>query len=161
MTAGLVLRLAGPEDAGLVMVADVFDHPAEAGYLRRFLGDAAAPERRLFMILAEFRGRIVGFASGAILDHPDKPPGLFIMEVGVNAAVQRQGIGRALVQAIRAEGRRRGCAASWVATEGDNDPARSLYRSFGGPETEAIVMYEWDETAADTVAPLQPPPARG
>lgn len=139
------LRLAGPGDRDLVLAADVFDGSADAGFTDRFLGVPDAPDPRSILILAESGGQVVGFASGLVQDHPDKPPSLFISELGVNEAARRQGIGLALVQAIRAEGRKRGCASSWVLTEGDNAVARALYRAAAGRQTEAVTMYDWDE----------------
>ncbi len=87
----------------------------------------------------------MGFASATVIDHPDKPTALFINELGVNEAAQRRGIGRALVHAIRAEGRARACRQAWVLTEEDNHPARALYRAAGGEETTGVVMHDWDE----------------
>jgi GNAT superfamily N-acetyltransferase len=142
----LILRLAAPGDAGLVLSADVFDGPARAGFTARFLG-APDPDPRCILLLAELGGQVVGFASGAVLDHPDKAPQLFLMELGVNDSAQGKGIGRALVARMRAEGRTRGCSVTWTLTEADNAPARATYRAAGGEETMGVVMYEWDETA--------------
>jgi ribosomal protein S18 acetylase RimI-like enzyme len=139
------IRSVGPEDAQAIVAADVYDGPARADWVRRFLGAANAPDPRNLMFVAEVAGRICGFVSGIVQDHPDKPPTLYIGELGVNDAWQRHGIARALVQAIRAEGRARGCQASWVLTEGDNLPALALYRALGGNETREVVMFDWDE----------------
>jgi ribosomal protein S18 acetylase RimI-like enzyme len=68
-----------------------------------------------------------------------------LQEVGVNENVQRQGIGRALVLALRDEGRGLGCTSAWVLTEADNTPARALYSGTGGVETTGVVMVEWKE----------------
>jgi ribosomal protein S18 acetylase RimI-like enzyme len=139
------IRAVGPEDALAVAAADVYDGPARADWVRRFLGAAAAPDPRNLMFVAEVAGRICGFVSGMVQDHPDKPPTLYIGELGVNEAQQRQGIARALVQTIRSEGRARGCQATWVLTEGDNLAALALYRDLGGSETRDVVMFDWDE----------------
>jgi len=145
MSGAVTIRLAGPEAAARILAADVFDGPAQLEATARFLGEAGKADPRNILVLAEGDGKVVGFASGVVLDHPDKAPSLFITELGVNEPARRCGIGIALLQAIRAEGRRRGCTGSWVATEGDNAPARALYRTAGGRETEGITMYEWDE----------------
>lgn len=100
------------------------------------------------MVLAMGQGQTVGMASGAVMMHPDKPPQFFIMEVGVRDAWQRKGIGQALVERMREIAEGRGCTAVWVATEGDNAPARGLYSSMKAQETEHVVVYEW--TGRDT-----------
>lgn len=141
------IRLAGPEDATRVLAASVFDGPAEAAATTRFLGTSGANDPRNILVLAEVEGHAVGFASGTVLDHPDKPTNLFVQELGVNVEAQRRGIARALLAALRAEGRLRGCVISWVLTEEDNHPARATYAATGGVETNGIVMFEWDETA--------------
>lgn len=143
------IRLVGPEDAEAVLAADVFDSPARRDSVARFLGRPGAPDPRNLMLVAEVAGRIEGFVTAVLLDHPDKPLTLFINELGVNEAFRRQGIGRALLDGIRAEGRARGCAITWVATEGDNHPALALYRSEKGEETRDIVMFTWDESLPD------------
>jgi aminoglycoside 6'-N-acetyltransferase I len=143
---GWRIRRAGPGDAAAVLEADVFDGPAMAGAVAAFLGPPDAPDPRNILMLAELEGRAVGFASATVLDHPDKPRALFVQELGVNEEAQRRGIARALIAAIREEGRRRGCAVSWVLTEAGNGPARAAYTAAGGQETTGVVMVEWDET---------------
>jgi GNAT superfamily N-acetyltransferase len=141
-----IVRLAGPEDIPLIRTADVFDDPATQSGTIAFLGRPEAPDPRNILVIVTIGGRIVGFASGTVLDHPDKPRNLFIQELGVNEDMQRQGIARMLLAALRAEGRRRGCHQSWVLTEYDNGPARATYAATGGKETTGVVMYEWDES---------------
>jgi ribosomal protein S18 acetylase RimI-like enzyme len=144
MATEVILRIAGPGDVARVLAADVFDHPARLAFTARFLG-TRLPDPRSILVLAERDGQIVGFASGTVLDHPDKPPELFLQELGVNAAAQGRGIGRALVARIRAEGRARGCRVTWVLTEDDNAAARATYRAAGGEEATGVVLFEWDE----------------
>lgn len=143
--AGWRIRQAGPEDTAAVLAADVFDGPARAAEVTAFLGAPDAPDPRNILLLAEEQGRSLGFVSGTVLDHPDKPRALFIQELGVNEEARRQGIARALIAAIRQEGRLRGCAVTWVLTEAGNTAARAAYAAAGGQETTGVVMVEWDE----------------
>jgi ribosomal protein S18 acetylase RimI-like enzyme len=148
--AGLIsIRLAGPEDAAAVLAADVFDGPALAAATQRFLGQDARPDPRNILLLAVVQGRVVGFASATVLDHPDKARNLFVQELGVNEDMQRRGIARALIARMRAEGQSRGCHATWVLTEAANTTARATYRAAGGRETDGVVMFEWDENDPD------------
>lgn len=72
--------------------------------------------------------------------HPDKPPQIFINEVGVAGRAQGRGNGKRLVQALR--GRELGCTEAWVATEEGNIAARALYASLQGQEDpERAVVY--------------------
>lgn len=162
---GWRIRQVGPAEAAAVLAADVFDGPALAGSVAAFLGAPGAGDPRNILLLAEIGDRAVGFASGTVLDHPDKPRALFLQELGVNEDARRQGIALALVAALRAEGRRRGCQVTWVLTEPDNAPARAVYAAAGGVEVPGIVMVEWDEGKGppdlSDEPPLRPPAPDG
>ena len=63
--------------------------------------------------------------------------------------LRNQGIGTALTQRLLDMGRARGCKGIWLATEGDNAPARALYRKLAARETKEIVVYDWDGAMDD------------
>ncbi|MEO5759118.1 MAG: GNAT family N-acetyltransferase [Mesorhizobium sp.] len=91
-------------------------------------------------------GVVVGQCAAVIHRHPDKASELYIDEVGVSPAFQRQGIARQMLDAIFTIGREHGCEEAWVGTEPDNLPARALYESRkepGGP-AESFVMYAYE-----------------
>ncbi len=136
----ITIRLLGPDEAQVLdrVAPDVFDEPVNPDWARAFL---ASGSHLIAVALAE--GTVVAMATGLIHLHPDKPPQLWVMEVGTAGAWQRRGLATACMKALLAGGRARGCAEAWVATEDDNAPARALYRRLGGAETEGIVMYDW------------------
>jgi GNAT superfamily N-acetyltransferase len=116
----------------------VFDGAVTAKGAAAFLADPAQ-----VMVIARHDDRLLGFASGTFVRHPDKPLSLFVNEVSVRDDAHRQGIGRALMAAILDIGQQAGCGSAWVLTEQDNAPARGLYRAVGWAETEGVVMYDW------------------
>ena len=121
------------------IAAEVFDGPIRPEALVAFLEDP-----RHLMMLAEAGGRVVGMASGTELLHPDKRPQLFINEVGVAPAWQRQGVGHALVSALVAEARARGCDHAWLGTATDNLGGNACFASVpGATKGETFVLYEW------------------
>jgi ribosomal protein S18 acetylase RimI-like enzyme len=132
------IRLLGPgDDAVLVRVADgVFDHPINPWYASEFLND---PRHHLAVALDD--GVVVGFASGVHYIHPDKPPQLFINEVGVAPSYQNQGIGRSVLSALLESGRAAGCTEAWVGTERTNQAAMRLYAAAGGESPEDFVLF--------------------
>lgn len=139
MPLPMIVRRLGPGDLALLADAgtEVFDGPVVADAARRFLADPCH-----HLVAAIDDGRIAGFASAVVCLHPDKPPELFVMEVGVAERVRRQGVGRRLVEAILAVGREAGCALAWVATETGNLPAQALYRAAGGmPDAEEAAVF--------------------
>ncbi|WP_377505896.1 GNAT family N-acetyltransferase [Octadecabacter sp. R77987] len=127
-------------NAHLIARADVFDHPVDQDQLAGFLADDGHE-----LIFAMQGDTVIGFASGVVLRHPDKHPAFFLNEVGVNPPHQRRGIGATLCEKLIALARERGCRGIWLATETDNVPARALYRSLSARETEAVVVYDWDD----------------
>lgn len=135
------VRALGPQDLALLCATppDVFDEEVNPEWAAAFLADPAN-----LIVVAIDSGAIRGMATGTLLTHPDKPPQLFVNEVGVHSDWQGRGIGRRLMAAVLAEGRARGAAVVWVVTEADNTVARALYRGAGGQETDGLVMYEWD-----------------
>jgi ribosomal protein S18 acetylase RimI-like enzyme len=140
MPPGLTLRALGPGDLDLLLGVGegLFDNPVDPAQARAFLDDP------LHEIVLAFDGAVaVGFASGTVLYHPDKPPSMFVNEVGVREGWQRRGIGKAVSAALFGIARARGCEGIWLGTEPDNDPARALYRSLGGEEY-TFVGYGWD-----------------
>jgi ribosomal protein S18 acetylase RimI-like enzyme len=126
----LRLKLLRPADLHLLhnIAENVFDDPIVESSAQEFLND---PRHRLVVALDD--ELIVGFISAVIYVHPDKPaPEMWINEIGVTPSHQRQGIGKALMQAILEEAKRSGCTEAWVLTERDNLPAMSMYTSTGG-----------------------------
>ena len=137
----VAVKLLGLADtAALERVADdVFDRPINATWAAEFLADA-----RHHLAVALDGGLVVGFASGVHYLHPDKPPELWVNEVGVSPAYQNQGVGRRLLAALFERGRQVGCGKAWVATERTNSAARRLYAAAGGeeePEDAVVVTF--------------------
>lgn len=120
-------------------LAEVFDNPVDPEQLAKFLSDGGHE-----LVFATSGRTIVGFASGAMLLHPDKAPVFFVNEVDVAPDWQHQGIATALCRMLIGVARDRGCQGIWLATEEDNVAARALYRRLDARETGAIVIYDWD-----------------
>ncbi|MPY65461.1 GNAT family N-acetyltransferase [Deinococcus sp. SDU3-2] len=131
------VRVLGREEADVLqnVAPGVFDHDLRPDSLAAFFAD---PRHHLAVALDG--GVVVGMASGFHYVHPDKPPELFINEVGVADEYQGQGLGRRLLDALLAHARTLGCVAAWVLTEEDNPIARRLYASAGGEEQPGVVM---------------------
>ena len=153
MTDAVVVRCLTPTDADVLrrVAPEVFDHDVRSDYLQAFFDD---PHSLLAVAIDD--GVVVGMASGLVYGHPDKPPQLFVAEVGVAPTHQRRGLGRELVRCLLARGRELGCAEAWVATEEENAAARRLYAATGGREeaSRAVVFtYALGGGDAGTVEP--------
>lgn len=138
------IRRLGPADAALLLSADpqIFDQAVDKRWADQFLGDP-----RHHVVVAIFAGLVVGSATATHYVHPDQPPTLFIIEVAVAPEHQRQGVAKAMLQALLAHGRALGCSNAWVGTEHDNAAARSLYASVGGAlDSDAFVTFAFDLT---------------
>ncbi len=134
-----VRLLARSEAALLERVADeVFDDPLVPSLITEFLDD---PRHHLAVALQS--GQVVGFASAVHYVHPDKPAEMWINEVGVAPNAHRRGIGRALLDCLRAHAKVLGCRSAWVLADTDNDGAQRFYKALGGEASPAI-MYNFD-----------------
>jgi len=138
------IQTLSPADISVLMSVadDVFDNPVDESFAREFLSDP-----RHHIVVAIANGVIVGFASAVHYIHPDKPPELWINEVGVAPSHQEKGIGKAIMKEIFKLGRGLGCKNAWVLTDRGNEPANRLYTSAGGKiGEEDTVMYEFKLT---------------
>jgi ribosomal protein S18 acetylase RimI-like enzyme len=130
----------GPGDEPTVLAgAALFDHAPTDEWTARFL---RAEGHHLFAALDE-AGTPVGFVSGVETSHPDKGTEMFLYELSVGEEHRRQGIGRALVEALSELARERGCYGMWVGTEPDNEAAIATYRSAGSEPPEDCVILTW------------------
>jgi aminoglycoside 6'-N-acetyltransferase I len=137
----IVVRVLGPgDDRVLDQVAPgVFDDAVDARLAAEFLSD---PRHHLAVALDGMT--VVGMASAVHYVHPDKPPELWINEVGVAPTHRRRGCGRKMLRALLSLGRRLGCAEAWVLTEPGNRAAQNLYRAVGGRKKRTrSVMFEF------------------
>jgi ribosomal protein S18 acetylase RimI-like enzyme len=131
-------RLGAGDAARVVAAGDLFDDPPTPQLAQRFL---ARPGHHL--LVASVDGADVGFVSGVETTHPDKGTEMILYELGVAEGHRRQGIGRALVQALADLAADHGCYGMWVATEAGNDAALATYRSAGGQPPEPSVTVTW------------------
>jgi GNAT superfamily N-acetyltransferase len=99
----VTVRILGPDDRVVLqhVAPDVFDGPVDARWSAEFLAD---PRHHLAVAIED--GLVVGMASALHYIHPDKPPELWVNEVGVAPTHQRQGsAGRRLRRSWRTQGR--------------------------------------------------------
>ena len=136
-----IVRLSTGTSPYLDRVAeDVFDHPINAAQLAAFMTDP-----RHLMVLAIEEGTVVGMASGVEYFHPDKPPQMWINEVGVALTHRRRGIDKALTSALVREARIRGCVYAWLGTASDNVAGQACFGAVPGVESpQPFLLYEWD-----------------
>lgn len=137
---GVVIRVLGPDDVAILdrVADDVFDYAVDPHWTAEFLADP-----RHHLVVALDARVVVGMASAVHYVHPDKPPELWVNEVGVAPTHHRQGIGRRMLEALFAHGRQLGCHQAWVATEPSNTAARALYAAVDGTE-EPTVIFTFD-----------------
>ncbi len=107
-----------------------------------------ALERGTILLVAERDGRIVGTAQLALALRPNGRHRAEVNKVLVHPAFQRQGIGRALMEAIEAIARREGRTLLHLDTR-EGDPSNRLYQSLG--YTEAGRIPSWARSADGTL----------
>ena len=144
MQAAAEIWIARPGDAARLdhLHADVFDGPLRADWLASYLADP-----RLHLALAAAPdGLVIGMASAVHYHHPDKPPDLWINELGVAAPWRRRGIATDLLGALAAHGRGLGCRTAWVLAD-PTPEALGFYRSLDWDQTGThLAMFARDLT---------------
>jgi ribosomal protein S18 acetylase RimI-like enzyme len=90
----------------------------------------ATPEHRLFVLIDAATDQRVGTAWLHLQQRAD-PPRAYLYDIRVEDGVQRQGYGRAAMQALEVEARSAGCASLLLHVFGDNTRARNLYERCG------------------------------
>jgi ribosomal protein S18 acetylase RimI-like enzyme len=132
-----IKRIAAGDEAVFDRVApEVFDEPVDAGRLAEYLREPGH-----LMLLAIEDGLVVGQCAAVVHRHPDKATELYVDEVGTASTHRRQGIARAMLEAMFAWGRELGCTEAWLGTELDNDAANGLYRGLKPIEDAAMQYY--------------------
>jgi ribosomal protein S18 acetylase RimI-like enzyme len=134
-----IVRVGAADEALVLAAAELFDAPPTAEWTSTFL---ASPGHHLLLALGA-DDRPVGFVSGVETTHPDKGTELFLYELSVAEDQRGRGIGRALVEALAAVARERGCYGMWVGTDADNAAALAAYRAAGAGPPEPFVLLEW------------------
>jgi ribosomal protein S18 acetylase RimI-like enzyme len=96
------------------------------------------------LFVAEEGDRVVGWAYGHELIHPDGERTMLLYSLDVDEASRRRGHGRRLVTAFVDHARRRGCTEVWVLTDDGNPAGLATYRSAGGRRDPVdAVMFAW------------------
>ena len=137
----LEIRLLAAGDEGVLgnVAPGVFDHDVLPAMAAEFLADP-----RHHIAVALDAGLVVGFASAVHYVHPDKPPELWVNEVGVADAHQGRGLAVRLLHALFEAGRAADCRQAWVLTDRSNAAAMRLYQKAGGVEAAGeTVMFEF------------------
>jgi len=119
---------------------DVFDRPLDADLLTSSLADP-----RLHIIVAVDNTQMIGICSGMHYHHPDKPPQMWVNELGVASLWRRRGVATGLVRALADLGRTlvgpKLCAEIRVLA----DPANRAEGFYGRPgwrnEGRRLVMF--------------------
>ncbi len=133
------IRALGPGDDEAVAAAQhLFDGPARADATARFLGEPGS-----HLLVGYVDGEPAGFVSGVEVTHPDKGTEMFLYELAVDEAHRRRGHGRALIEALDALARERGCVGMFVFVDDDNEAGRAAYRSARGKDASRPWMVDW------------------
>jgi ribosomal protein S18 acetylase RimI-like enzyme len=137
----LLIRLATLEDVDALLLAadELFDNLPQREWTTAFLSQ---PGHHL--LIAVEGAEVIGFVSAVRYLHPDKPPEMWINEVGVVESHQGRGVGTRLMEGTLALARELGCTCAWVLTDEGNEAAKRLYARAGGVRGEpATVLYEF------------------
>ncbi|WP_111767478.1 GNAT family N-acetyltransferase [Nakamurella deserti] len=135
------------EAAQVHRAADLFDRPPRSAATAVFL---AAPGHHL-LVAYDDHDDPVGMVTGVELTHPDKGTEMFVYELGVAPSARRRGVATALLHALGALARSRGCYGMWVAVDTDNDAALATYARAGARDEGDCTVRGWTWNPDDRV----------
>jgi N-acetylglutamate synthase-like GNAT family acetyltransferase len=130
------IRDARPEDAeALAALIGQLGYPTTAEAVARRVAQLEASEADS-IVVAEADGEVVGLASlHTSLSVEYDEPAAKLSAIVVDESHRRCGIGEALVAAMEAEARERGCCLLFLTTAARRADAHDFYRRLGFEET--------------------------
>ena len=138
------VRRFGADEVGnarqlFTMMADVFEEHCQP------LGNVSLKSllaRDEFWALAAFVGdeMVGGLTAHTLPMTRDEAFEVFIYDIAVRVDRQRQGVGRALIDALRVMASRQGIDDVFVAADAGDEPAIEFYRALRANESMAIVF---------------------
>jgi GNAT superfamily N-acetyltransferase len=133
--AGLTIREVDPRDAAeIAQLLDELGYPLSSEIVADRLARLAASSSDVALV-AVVGAEIVGLAGIHVFTSLEHGTVGKLNELVVTASRRRRGIGAALVRAVEAEARRRGCAILFLTTAERRTDAHRFYRELGFEET--------------------------
>lgn len=129
-TVEIEYRRLTPSDISLAlgMNADFRERLIDRDAVEKFLNS-----ERNWLFAAIHADKVIGFAYGYRMARMDGATDmLYIHEVGVADAVQRRGVGTAMMRALLDDARRGGIGKVFLVASRSNVAANALYRKVGG-----------------------------
>jgi ribosomal protein S18 acetylase RimI-like enzyme len=139
----LDVRRLGPGDEALAREL------AAAFYGAEGINAAFLPEGRNYLLAGYVDGALAGFLVAYELGRLEREEVMtYLHRLDVLPEYHRRGVGRALVEKLKALARERGYFKMFVITSRTNDAATALYEATGGrvvPEADAVFEYRPDD----------------
>lgn len=144
MDAAITIRRLTVDDVHLAqrtfqVMVDVFDEGSgglSSGYVASLL---ALPGFWAYAAVQE-GAPVGGITAHALPMTRNESTELFIYDLAVLPEHQRQGIGRALVDALRHEGHAAGIRVSFVPADVEDEHALDFYRALGGAPADVTIF---------------------
>lgn len=147
MNSSIEVRRLNADDTDLAqnalrIMAEVFDEPSEA-LSKAYVASLLA--RRDFWVLAALQdGKPMGGVTAHALPMTrSESKELFIYDLAVTEAHQRQGVGRALILALRKLAAADGITVAFVPADNEDTHALSFYRAVGGAAAD-VTIFTWE-----------------
>lgn len=138
-----VRRLEPGDQATVMAAAALFQSPPDESAVAALLAS-----RSEHLVLATIEGAPAGFGRAHELRRVDRrEPTFLVTEIRVDPELRRQGIGHAIILALKDLARSRGARAMIVVTDLAHPAPDGLYASTGGVQApRRNLVYEYDLT---------------
>lgn len=143
----MIVRRLGPHDLSLAaatfsLMDGVFEAPPanlSPAYLTRLL----ARDDFVAFVAVDGDTPVGGATAHALPMTRRESTELFLYDIAVSAAHQRRGIGRALLDALRAHATAAGYSTLFVPADVEDTHALDFYRALGGQEAP-VSIFAWE-----------------
>jgi ribosomal protein S18 acetylase RimI-like enzyme len=143
VTDTITIRLLGPDDVDVLdrVRPGTFAQDPDPVHAWAFLTTGV---NATTVALSE--GQVVGYATGIVIMHPNRPREFLVTDLGVHQEFRGRGLGTRLVERLRNVAAERGCESMAMLSESSNGGAQRVSEKLLGGETESVVRTTWDLT---------------
>lgn len=138
--------VSAPHPDWLRMRLALWPESGEVEHLAEMAGFLGEPERYVQFLAVDGSGEAIGFVEASLrsdyVNGTESSPVAFLEGLYVEPAARRQGTARALVQAVVAWAKSRGCTELASDADLENRESQAMHVRLGFVETEQVVYFQ-------------------
>ena len=144
MTDTITIRALGPEDVDVLdrVRPGTFRESPDPVHAWAFLTTGVNA-----MAAALTRGEVIGYATGLVVLHPDRPREFLVTDISVHPDFRGRGLGTRLIERLLGTASERGCETMALSMTSENGGVRRICEKLDGTLTADHALVTWDLNA--------------